>query len=58
MLGINRVPSQDLTAISALKVCKDMLCCIKLTLWHPFKNVCSASVEVAVCLSQMDEYCL
>ena len=56
MLGINGVPSQDLIAISALKVWEDMLCCIKLTPWQPFENVHLASVEVAVC--QTDEYCL
>ena len=54
MLDINRVPSQDPIATSALKVWEDMLCCMKLTLWWPFENACSASVEAAVC--QTDEY--
>ena len=56
MSGINGVPSQDPTAISALKVWEDMLCCMKLTSWRPFENARSASVEAAVC--QTDEYCL
>jgi hypothetical protein len=56
MLGINGVPSQDPTAISALKVWEDMLCCMKLTSRRPFENARSASVEAAV--SQTDEYCL
>jgi hypothetical protein len=41
----------------ALKVCENMLCCINLTSWPPFKNMSLASVEAAVCSSQMDEYC-
>ena len=45
--GNKGVPSHEPTAISALKVCDDILCCMKLTSRRPSENARSASVEEA-----------
>src|ERR1700677_2227988 len=45
--GKRCVPSHDPTAISALKVCEAMLCCMKLTSQRPSENDRSASVDDA-----------
>ena len=57
MSGISGVPSHDPTAISALNVWDDMLCCMKLTSRRPSENARSASVDAAAeCKCQMDAY--
>ena len=47
ILGISGAPSHDPTAISALNVWDDMLCCMKSTSWRPSENAHSTSVEAA-----------